>query len=33
MLLVEANAVSQRDKDNAVGAVEAAEAEVLSAKA
>jgi len=31
--LAEANAVSQRDKDNAIGMVQAAEAEVLSAKA
>jgi membrane fusion protein (multidrug efflux system) len=31
--LAEANAVSQRDKDNAVGMVQAAEAQVLSAKA
>jgi len=31
--LAEANAVSQRDKDNSIGMVEAAEAEVLSAKA
>jgi len=31
--LAEANAVSQRDRDNAIGMVQAAEAEVLSAKA
>jgi len=31
--LAEANAVSQRDKDNAIGMVQTAEAEVLSAKA